>query len=250
MLRRFEREVQTTATLTHPNTIAIYDYGITDDGTFYYVMEYLPGITLEQLVSRDGPMDAARSIHVLRQIAGALHEAHRAGLTHRDIKPGNVMLGERGGIPDVAKLLDFGLVTAHNAAGEAAGENTGSITQAGMVLGTPAYMSPEQCAGDQSPGPASDLYSLGALGYFLVTGQSPFEGRAPLQMMLAHLHETPPSVRAVRPELPAALDEVLQRCLAKRPSERYESAQALEQALAGLKMSGISERAIGASIVM
>ncbi|HYW30034.1 MAG TPA: serine/threonine-protein kinase, partial [Gemmatimonas sp.] len=110
VLRRFEREVQTTATLTHPNTIAIYDYGITDDGTFYYVMEYLPGTTLEQLVAREGPMDARRAILVLRQVASALHEAHRAGLTHRDIKPGNVMLGERGGIPDVAKLLDFGLV--------------------------------------------------------------------------------------------------------------------------------------------
>ncbi len=231
ILRRFEREVQTTATLTHPNTIAIYDYGITDDGTFYYVMEYLPGITLEQLVSRDGPMDAPRSIHVLRQIAGALHEAHCAGLTHRDIKPGNVMLGERGGVPDVAKLLDFGLVTAHNVEGGVAVDGAGGITQAGLVLGTPAYMSPEQCAGDETPGPASDLYSLGALGYFLVTGRSPFEGRAPLQIMLAHLSEAPPSVRAVRPELPAALDEVLQRCLAKQPTERYESARAFEHAL-------------------
>ena len=231
VLRRFEREVQTTATLTHPNTIAIYDYGITDDGTFYYVMEYLPGITLEQLVARDGPMDAPRAIHVLRQIAGALHEAHRAGLTHRDIKPGNVMLGERGGIADVAKLLDFGLVTAHNADSSIGSDSTGAITQSGMVLGTPAYMSPEQCAGDETPGPASDLYSLGALGYFLVTGRSPFEGRAPLQMMLAHLGEAPPSVRAVRPELPAALDAVLQRCLAKQPSERYESARAFENAL-------------------
>jgi serine/threonine-protein kinase len=232
VLRRFEREVQTTATLSHPNTIAIHDYGITDDGTFYYVMEYLPGTTLEQLVSRDGPMDALRAIHVLRQIAGALHEAHGAGLTHRDIKPGNVMLGERGGLPDVAKLLDFGLATAHNADGVTVGDVTGGITQVGMVLGTPAHMSPEQCGGEQTPGPASDLYSLGALGYFLVTGRSPFEGRAPMQMMLAHLSEAPPSARAVRPELPAALDAVLQRCLAKQPSERSENARALEHALA------------------
>jgi serine/threonine-protein kinase len=231
VLRRFEREVQTTATLTHPNTIAIYDYGITDDGTFYYVMEYLPGDTLEQLVSRDGPMDAQRATHVLIQIAGALHEAHNAGLTHRDIKPGNVMLGERGGVADVAKLLDFGLVTAQNATGQDGGDVTGSITQVGMVLGTPAYMSPEQCAGDEQPGPASDLYSLGALGYFLVTGQSPFEGRAPLQMMLAHMHDAPPSARALRPELPADFDTILQQCLAKRPEDRFASARALEQAL-------------------
>jgi eukaryotic-like serine/threonine-protein kinase len=231
VLRRFEREVQTTATLTHPNTIAIFDYGITDDGTFYYVMEYLPGDTLEQLVSRDGPMDAPRAIHVLRQIAGALHEAHNAGLTHRDIKPGNVMLGERGGVADVAKLLDFGLVTAQNATGHDGGDITGSITQVGMVLGTPAYMSPEQCAGDEQPGATSDLYSLGALGYFLVTGQSPFEGRAPLQMMLAHMNDAPPSARALRPELPADFDAILQQCLAKRPEDRFSSARALEQAL-------------------
>ncbi len=147
-------------------------------------------------MTRDGLMDPARAIDVLRQIAGALHEAHGAGLTHRDIKPGNVMLGERGGVPDVAKLLDFGLVTGHDADGVAVGDVTGGITQVGMVLGTPAYMSPEQCGGDQTPGPASDLYSLGALGYFLVTGRSPFEGRAPLQMMLAHLSEAPPSALA------------------------------------------------------
>lgn len=231
VLRRFEREVQATAALTHPNTIAIYDYGITDDGTFYYAMEYLPGDTLEQLVMRDGPMDAPRCIHVLRQIAGALHEAHSAGLTHRDIKPGNVMLGARGGVADVAKLLDFGLVTAHKADADAVGDTAGDITQTGMVVGTPAYMSPEQCAGDQQPGPASDLYSLGALGYFLVTGRSPFEGRAPLQMMLAHMSEAPPSVRTVRPELPAPLDALLQRCLAKRPADRYASANALDIAL-------------------
>ena len=232
VLQRFEREVQTTATLTHPNTIAIYDYGITDDGTFYYVMEYLPGMTLEQLVSREGPMDAPRAVHVLRQIAGALHEAHSAGLTHRDIKPGNVMLSERGGVRDVAKLLDFGLVTAHNVDGDVARDDAGDITQAGVVVGTPAYMSPEQCEGNQTPGPASDIYSLGALGYFLLAGRSPFDGRAPLQMMLAHLNESPPSVRAVRPELPAALDAVLQRCLAKRTAEPYESAAKLEHALA------------------
>jgi serine/threonine-protein kinase len=194
-------------------------------------MEYLPGDTLEQLVMRDGPMDAPRAIHVLRQIAGALHEAHSAGLTHRDIKPGNVMLGERGGVADMAKLLDFGLVTTPNADAEAGGGAAGGITQVGMVLGTPAYMSPEQCAGEQQPGPASDLYSLGALGYFLVTGQSPFEGRAPLQMMLAHMHDAPPSARTLRPELPVAFDAILQQCLAKRPEERFASAKALGQAL-------------------
>jgi serine/threonine-protein kinase len=142
---------------------------------------------------------------------------------------------KRGGVADVAKLLDFGLVTAHHASGEAGGDITSGITQVGMVVGTPAYMSPEQCAGDQQPGPTSDLYSLGALGYFLVTGRSPFEGRAPLQMMLAHLSEAAPSARALRPELPEAFDALLPRCLAKRPEDRYASARALEQALRGLE---------------
>ncbi len=184
-------------------------------------------------------MDALRAIHVLRQIPGALNEAHSAGLTHRDIKPGNVMLGERGGVADAARLLDFGLVTAHHSSGNAVGDAAGGITQAGMVLGTPDYMSPEQCAGDQLPGPASDLYSLGAVGYSLVTGRSPFQGRAPLQMMLAHMSDAPPSARAVRPELPAAFDARLLRCLAKRPEERYAHAKALEQAL---RHSGVAER--------
>jgi serine/threonine-protein kinase len=183
VLRRFEREVQVTATLTHPNTVAIYDDRIADDGTFYNVMEYLPGLTIEQDVTRDGPMDAARAVHVLRQVADA-------------------------------------------------DANSADLTQAGMIVGTPACMSPEQCAGEEQPGPASDVYSLGALGYFLVTGQAPFEGRPPLPFMLAHLHEAPPSARVIRPDVPDALDAVLQRCLAKRPQDRSDSAKALERALA------------------
>jgi eukaryotic-like serine/threonine-protein kinase len=135
-LRRFEREVQVTATLTHPNTVQIYDYGHAEDGTFYYVMEYLPGMTLEELVKREGPLPPARAVHFLRQVCGALKEAHGRGLTHRDIKPGNVMVCERGGIPDVAKLLDFGLVLPP--VSECDGER---LTQDGAVTGTPAYLS-------------------------------------------------------------------------------------------------------------
>lgn len=229
-LRRFEREVQATAALTHPNTVAIYDYGISDDGTFYYVMEYLPGSTLEEVVAQDGPMEPTRAVHVLRQIAGALQEAHEAGMTHRDIKPGNVMLTTRGGRRDVAKLLDFGLVTAQ-ATGATGAAGQSDVTLAGMVVGTPAYMSPEQCAGDTQPGPASDIYSLGALGFFLLTGRSPFEGRAALQMMIAHLHEPPPSATALQPAVSPALDRVLQRCLAKQPADRFATATDFDEAL-------------------
>src|SRR5262249_3041381 len=137
-LRRFEREVQVTATLTHPNTVQIYDYGHAEGGTFYYVMEYLPGLTLEELANREGPLPPARAVHFLRQVCGALKEAHGRGLIHRDIKPCNVMICERGGIPDMAKLLDFGLVLP--SVSEPDGER---LTQDGTGTGTPAYLSPE-----------------------------------------------------------------------------------------------------------
>ena len=212
VLQRFEREVQATAALTHPNTVAIYDYGISDDGTFYYVMEYLPGDTLEQLVERDGPLTGARAVHVVQQLVGALHEAHAAGLTHRDLKPGNVMVCERGGVPDVAKLLDFGLVASHGGAGD-----DDRLTQVGMLLGSPAYMSPEQCNGEDVVGPASDIYSLGALLCFALTGQPPFERRAPVQTMMAHLGEVPVPPSTRRAGVDPALDAIVMRCLAKRP---------------------------------
>ncbi len=229
VLQRFEREVQATAALTHPNTVAIYDYGIADDGTFYYVMEYLPGLTLEQLIDQDGPLTAARAVHVMLQLTGALHEAHDAGLTHRDIKPGNVMLCERGGVADVAKLLDFGLVASHAAVG---GDDR--LTQAGMLLGSPAFMSPEQCNGDEAVGPSSDIYSLGALLCFLLSGEAPFQRRAPLQTMMAHLSETPLPPSARRTGIAPALDEIVMRCLAKPPSARYASVRDLATALAAV----------------
>ncbi len=225
-LERFKREAKAAAVLRSPHTIDLYDFGVTSDGTFYYVMEYLPGHTLEEIVANEGPMAPARAVHLLRQVASALHEAHTVGLTHRDIKPGNVMVCERGAIPDVAKLLDFGLVvTAGLQAADA------KLTQAGMILGTPAFMSPEQCGGDEHPGPASDIYSVGALAYFLLCGRSPFEGKGPVQMLMAHLGEVPPSVRSLRPEVPAALDAVVMKCLAKRPEDRFASAAELERAL-------------------
>ena len=157
-LLRFEREVRTTATLTHPNTVQIFDYGHAEDGTFYYVMEYLSGLTLGQLVTRYGHLPAARAVHFLRQICAALREAHGIGLIHRDIKPGNVMVCERGGLHDVVKLLDFGLVLAADA-----GPDGERLTQEGAIAGTPAYMSPEQAAGRQNLDPRSDIYSVGCL---------------------------------------------------------------------------------------
>src|SRR5262245_60391171 len=179
-LARFEREVQATATLTHPNTVEIFDYGHAADGTFYYAMEYLPGISLDELVRRHGPLPAARVIHLLRQVCGALQEAHTAGLIHRDIKPGNVLVCQRGGRHDVAKLLDFGLVQVHglNPDGQ-------QLTQEGAIAGTPAYMSPEQAAAKADLDGRSDLYSLGAVAYFLLTGQPPFVRDSAVQTLSA-----------------------------------------------------------------
>jgi eukaryotic-like serine/threonine-protein kinase len=227
-LRRFEREVQTTATLTHPNTVQIFDYGHAEDGTFYYVMEYLPGLTLEELVKREGPLPPARAIHFLRQICGALKEAHGRGLIHRDIKPGNVMICERGGIANVAKLLDFGLVLP--AVSETDGEK---LTQDGMVTGTPAYLSPEQAGGQDKVDARSDIYSLGALAYFLLTGQPPFAGRSGVKMLAAHLYEEPERLVSRRPDIPPDLEAVVLRCLAKDPERRFADVESLDVALAG-----------------
>jgi hypothetical protein len=223
MLQRFEREVQITATLTHPNTVQVFDYGHAADGTFYYVMEYLPGLTLEELVRRYGPLPPGRAVHFLRQVCAALGEAHARGLTHRDIKPGNVMVCERGGLFDIAKLLDFGLVWMPT--DDPDGRTS---TRKGGVAGTPEYMSPEQAGGESVLDGRSDIYSVGALAYFLLSGKPPFTGRSALQMLAAHRHESPV---ALPPDVPDGLAMVVSRCLAKAPAERWPDVASLEAAL-------------------
>src|SRR5262249_9540433 len=198
-----EREVQATATLSHPNTVEIFDYGHAEDGTFYYVMEYLPGLTLEQLVQRHGPLPPARSVHLLRQVCGALSEAHAAGLIHRDVKPGNVLVCERGGVHDVAKLLDFGLVRSPRL-----GQGGQTVTGEGMIAGTPAYMSPEQAAGRTDVDARSDLYGLGAVAYFLLTGRPPFVRDSAVQTLAAHLGEPVVAPDRHQPDVPADLQAV------------------------------------------
>jgi serine/threonine-protein kinase len=232
-LQRFEREVQAMATLTHWNTVEIFDYGHADDGTFYYVMEYLPGRNLEQLVNRYGPLPPARAIHLLRQVCGALHEAHNVGLLHRDIKPSNVIACERGRIHDVAKLLDFGLVHAEGPDGLDV-----TLSQEGSIRGTPSYMSPEQAGGGLAIDPRTDIYSLGAVAYFLLTGRPPFVRETAMQTLAAHMHLTPAPPTALRPGLPDDLVAVVLRCLAKDPADRPPSAEALEEALASCRDAG------------
>jgi serine/threonine-protein kinase len=234
LLIRFEREVQHTAMLTHPNTVSIYDYGRTPDGVFYYAMEYLDGIDLEQLVGRFGPLPAERAAHVLLQIAGSLAEAHGVGLVHRDIKPANVILSESGGVPDTAKVVDFGLVKDVSDLGR--GKPT--LSSVNAIIGTPLYLAPEAIVSPESVDARSDLYALGALGYFLLTGQPVFTGASVVEVCAQHLHAEPipPSTRAEKP-VPERLEALILACLAKQPEQRPASA---DQLLTDLANAGVA----------
>lgn len=223
---RFESEVQATARLTHWNTVEIYDYGHTDDGRFYYAMEYLPGMNLQDLVEEYGPLSPARAVYLLRQVCGALREAHQNDLIHRDIKPGNIFAAQRGGYYDVAKLLDFGLVKST----ATPNRDAMKLTLEGMVIGSPLYTAPEIVMGDTKATPHTDIYSLGAVAYFLVTGKPVFDLETPLKVVFAHVHEevAPPS--ELNPMIPRDLESVIMRCLAKRPEDRYVDVEELEAA--------------------
>jgi serine/threonine-protein kinase len=229
-LGRFEREVQLTASLSHPNTISVFDYGRTPDGIFYYVMEYLDGTNLEELVRLDGPQPPARVARILGQVASALVEAHGVGLIHRDIKPENVILCERGGIPDVAKVVDFGLVKDLERGTEV------RLTQTNVVQGTPLYLSPEAINAPDAVGVRSDLYSLGAVGYYLLTGTHVFAGRTLVEVCSHHLHTPPdrPSERLEAP-IPVHLEQLILTCLEKNAERRPASATALCDALGDLE---------------
>ena len=224
-LARFEREVQATAKLTHWNTVEIFDYGRADDGTFYYVMEYLPGMNLSELVQLCGKLPPGRVIHLLEQTCQALAEAHEQGLIHRDIKPGNIFAATRGGVNDVAKLLDFGLVKPVSAKGENV-----ELTQEGAITGSPLYMSPEQATGDESDA-RSDIYSLGAVAYFLLTGRPPFYSVVPIKVVLAHVSQIPKPPSEIADDVPSDLEAVILRCLEKKPADRFQSAEELRSAL-------------------
>jgi serine/threonine-protein kinase len=226
-LSRFEREVRAMAALTHWNTVEVFDYGRTEDGTFYYVMEYLPGQNLEALVQRHGPLPPGRVVHLLRQVCMALREAHGVGMLHRDVKPSNIIACHRGGFHDVVKLLDFGLVQDLAVPREAS-----KLTLQGTILGSPPYMSPEQSRGRNDLTPRSDIYGVGGVAYFLLTGRPPFVRETVMELLIAHASEVVTPPRSVNPEVPADLEGVVMRCLAKDPSARFGDAEALERALA------------------
>jgi serine/threonine-protein kinase len=222
-LRRFRREAEVVSTLQHPNTIRVFDFGGSDDGVFYYAMELLDGLDLEEIIDRTGPMPPARAIHLARQICGSLAEAHDRGIVHCDLKPANLFVTKVGDDHDFAKVLDFGLVRV------LAGDHTTVDT----IRGTPAFMPPEVIRAEPVS-PESDVYSMGAVLYWLVTGTPPFEGQGFHESVMAHLQRKPdrPTLRLGR-ELPADLEAVILRCLAKKKGERYASARELERALDG-----------------
>jgi serine/threonine-protein kinase len=237
-LERFQREVRATARLAHPNIIEVYDYGLTADHTFYYVMELLSGLSLADLVGNHGPQPPARVIHLLRQACDGLAEAHAGSLVHRDIKPGNIFLARIGTRTDVVKLLDFGLVKDPL-------NRDGELDTS--VSGTPQYMAPEQVHADPALDSRCDLYSLGAVGYFLLTGRPPFLASGPIETMLAHTREPvlPPS--HLLPNIPADLEAILLRCLEKSPADRFTDANSLGLALSRCADAGLWDSATATS---
>jgi eukaryotic-like serine/threonine-protein kinase len=229
---RFEREVQLTAMLSHPNTVRVFDYGRTADRVFYYAMELIEGASLDRVVQASGPMPAGRVIHIMDQIAGALAEAHTIGLIHRDIKPANIVLTQIGGYPDLVKVLDFGLVK--QVSGVAM--DGPAVTHAGGIAGTPQTMSPEAISAPDQVDARTDIYSLGCVGYYLLAGVEVFKGSTALEVCSHHLHVEPlrPSQRVDRQAalaVPADLESLVLRCLRKSPNERPASADALRAEL-------------------
>jgi len=234
MLHRFEREAQATATLTSPHSVMIYDFGISDEGVFYYVMELLDGMDLYSIVSRFGPLPPSRVIEFLRQTCDSLGDAHHRGLIHRDIKPGNIFSCRMGRTLDFVKVLDFGLVK------ERAQTEPGTpvLTQIGAATGTPGFMAPEQALG-QAVDPRSDLYALGCVGYWLLTAQFVFDQTNMTAMVLDHIKTTPvpPSQRSGT-AIPEDLERVIMHCLEKEPDKRPRTAEELNEMLSTCQDSG------------
>ena len=230
-LARFQREVQLTSELTHPNTVAIYDYGLSSSGVFYYAMEHLDGIDLERLVTQYGAQPPGRVIKILLQACGALGEAHDRGLVHRDIKPANIILCQRGTVPDVVKVLDFGLVKDLE-------EGESTMTNVNVMAGTPAYIPPEAIRAPDLVGPLSDVYALGAVGYYLASGQRVFTGKTAVEVCSHHLNTKPipPSVK-LGADIGSRFEELLLQCLEKDPGDR-PSAEQLREQLTSLPATG------------
>lgn len=225
--RRFEREARATAALRSPHTVSVYDFGVDANGSFYYVMEFLHGLDLDSFVKRFGPQSPSRVIHILRQICNSLDEAHTLGLTHRDIKPRNIFLCRLGMNFDFVKVLDFGLVKVRNAAAMQT-----QLTQDGAITGTPAFMAPEIALGSEQVDPRADLYAVGCVAYWLLTGELVFSGSSGVAMAVAHVQSVPvPPSNRTEIDIPDSLERIVLWCLEKDPAHRPQSARDLSAAL-------------------
>lgn len=224
VLRRFEREAQATAMLTSQHSILLYDFGVAEDGVFYYVMELLEGRDLKSLVQECGPIPAERAVHFLRAACDSLADAHHRGLIHRDVKPANIFTCRRGREFDFVKVLDFGLVKNVTDTGETLSQLTGNNT----TSGTPGFMAPEMVTGEAPVDGRADIYALGCVGYWLLSGQLVFDGKSPMSIMVQHVKEDPPALSSrTEIDVPAQLESILRACLAKHPDDRPPSAEAL-----------------------
>ncbi|HYJ94849.1 MAG TPA: serine/threonine-protein kinase [Vicinamibacterales bacterium] len=234
-IRRFEREAQVTAGLSSPHTVQLFDFGVADDGSFYYVMELLNGLDLERLVQRYGPIPAERAVYLLRQVCQSLAEAESYGLVHRDIKPANLFVCRYGGEHDFLKVLDFGIAKP---APDMMQTGAMGFTQDNVLQGTPAYIAPEQVMNGSNVDGRADIYATGCVGYFLLTGKPVFTGDTPMAVVVQHAHSQPaaPSESSELP-IPPALDRLILDCLAKSPSDRPQSARELSQRLAEVDMA-------------
>ncbi|HKC66253.1 MAG TPA: protein kinase [Pyrinomonadaceae bacterium] len=226
IVARFSREAKAASRISHPHALNVTDFGEDDDGVVFLVMEYLNGETLKEVIHKDGPMPLPRVVEIIRQVSGALEAAHNEGVVHRDLKSDNIMLIDVGG-GDWAKVLDFGIAKIIENV-----DQDPALTAPNLIIGTPQYMSPEQCSQAANIDSRSDIYSLGVILYEMLVGHVPFTGESPTAIMMKHLQEPPPSVLEERKDVPAAVGRVVLRAMAKRPEDRYQTVSELSEAFA------------------
>ena len=225
VVRRFSREAKAASRISHPHAVSVTDFGESENGVVFLVMEYLDGRTLKEIIKSEGPMQLARVVEILRQVAGALDAAHEQGVVHRDLKSDNIMLSKTNG-GEWAKVLDFGIAKIQQS-----DSRDTDITAANLVIGTPQYMSPEQCSQSGAIDSRSDIYSLGIILYEMLSAELPFTGESPTVIMMKQVQDPPPSIRDVRPEIPATVSRIILKALAKQPADRFQTAGELSAAL-------------------
>lgn len=241
IVARFSREAKAASRISHPHAVSVTDFGEAENGVVFLVMEYLDGRTLKDIIRSEGPMPLARATEITRQVSGALDAAHQQGVVHRDLKSDNVMLSQTNG-GDWAKVLDFGIAKIQ----QPEGTRDHDITAPNLVIGTPLYMSPEQCSQTSPIDARSDVYSLGVIIYEMLSGRVPFTGESPTVIMMKQVQDPPPSILEARPDLPASVDKLIERALAKQPADRFQTAGELSAALT----AAAEEMGAGASAIV